>query len=107
MKSGTIRDAPTQGQKVSTLPVSPSWRGNVVEPRLLVRFKLPEVPEGRLWVRLLDTNDPKLPRAEYALGAEYLVTGRSLLLFLLQRDDAEAQPHPDRKPEKRKVPEKK
>jgi hypothetical protein len=58
-------------------------------------------------VRLLDTNDPKLPHADYAFGVEYLVTGRSLLLFLLERDGAPAEPHPDRKPEKRKVPQKK
>jgi glycogen operon protein len=73
----------------------------------VVKFKLPEVPEGRRWARLLDTNDPKLPRAEYDFGAEYLVTGRSLLLFLLERDGAAARPHPDRKPEKRNAPQKK
>jgi glycogen operon protein len=73
----------------------------------VVKFKLPEVPEGRQWVRLLDTNDPKLPRAEHAFGAEYLVTGRSLLLFLLERGGAAAQPHPERKPDKRDVPQKK
>jgi isoamylase len=73
----------------------------------VVKFKLPEVIDGRQWVRLLDTNDPKLPRDEYAFGTEYLVTGRSLLLFLLEREDAAAQPHPDRKPEKRKAPQKK
>jgi glycogen operon protein len=72
----------------------------------VVKFKLPEVPEGRQWVRLLDTNDPKLPRAEHAFGSEYLVTGRSLLLFLLEREGAAAQPHPDRKPEE-KAPQKK
>jgi len=57
-----------------------------------VNFKLPEVPEGKRWIRLLDTNDPKLRRGEYAFGAEYLVTGRSLLLFLLERDGAERNP---------------
>jgi glycogen operon protein len=72
----------------------------------VVKFKLPDVPDGRQWVRLLDTNDPKLPRAEHAFGSEYLVTGRSLLLFLLERDGAAVPPHPDRKPEKRKVPQK-
>ena len=35
------------------------------------------------------------------------VTGRSLLLFLLERGGAAAQPHPERKPEKRDVPQKK
>jgi len=36
LKSGTIRAVPTQGQKVSTLPVSPSWRG--CAPRSMVEF---------------------------------------------------------------------
>jgi glycogen operon protein len=52
----------------------------------VVNFKLPEVAEGRQWVRLLDTNDPALHRENYAFGSVYLVTGRSLLVFLLQRD---------------------
>src|SRR5437879_5751866 len=33
MKSGTVRRAPTQGQKVSILPVSPSELGSVVRAR--------------------------------------------------------------------------
>jgi glycogen operon protein len=49
----------------------------------VVKFKLPEAHEGRHWVRLLDTNDPHLQREGYGFGAEYLVTGRSLLLFQL------------------------
>ena len=53
----------------------------------VVKFKLPEVAEGKRWARLLDTNDPKLQRQAYAFGAEYLVTARSLLLFLLERND--------------------
>jgi len=51
----------------------------------VVKFKLPPVPEGKHWVRLLDTNNPKAHREDHAFGSEYLVTGRSLLLFLLQR----------------------
>ena len=51
----------------------------------VVSFRLPEVPEGRRWTRLLDTNDPHLARRDYPFGAEYLVTGRSLLLFLLEQ----------------------
>jgi glycogen operon protein len=50
----------------------------------VVKFKLPAVPEAVRWVRLLDTNDPALKPETYEFGAEYLVTGRSLLLFLLQ-----------------------
>src|SRR4051812_46232089 len=52
----------------------------------VVNFTLPEVAEGRRWGRLLDTNDPKLGAEHFAFGAVYQVTGRSLLLFLLERD---------------------
>jgi glycogen operon protein len=51
----------------------------------VVKFKLPEVPEGKRWLRLLDTNNPKSHSEEHSFGSEYLVTARSLLLFLLQR----------------------
>jgi isoamylase len=50
----------------------------------VVNFKLPQVPEGRRWVGLVDTNDPL--RAEPALfdfEHSYQVTGRSLLLLVL------------------------
>ena len=52
----------------------------------VVNFKLPEVADGKQWVRLLDTNDPALHREHFAFGAVYLVTARSLLLFQLQRE---------------------
>jgi isoamylase len=51
----------------------------------VVSFKLPEAVGGRRWVRLLDTNDEKndqLPNFEF--DHEYEVTGRSLLLFILE-----------------------
>jgi glycogen operon protein len=57
----------------------------------VVKFKLPEVPEGRQWVLLVDTNNPALSGDVSAFGAEYLVTGRSLLLLLLERRDAPAR----------------
>ena len=39
MKSGTCRTVPTQGQKDSSLPVSPSWLGSAaLRPRLVVEF---------------------------------------------------------------------
>ena len=47
----------------------------------LVKFTLPPCFEGRGWIRLLDTNNPRLPSEEYEIGAVYDVTGRSLLLF--------------------------
>jgi glycogen operon protein len=60
----------------------------------VVEFTLPEVPEGRQWVRLVDTNDPKLGPETYGFGAVYQVTGRSLLLFFLERDGAAGRaPH--------------
>jgi glycogen operon protein len=61
-----------------------------------VNFKLPDVPDGRQWVRLLDTNDPALRREPYAFGAEYTVTGRSLLVFLLERNGEGAPSEPRR-----------
>ena len=36
MKSGTTRDAPTQGQNDSTLTRIPSWLGSVVLPSVVV-----------------------------------------------------------------------
>jgi glycogen operon protein len=53
-----------------------------------VEFTLPECPDGRGWVRLLDTNlaeqeDEDEP--EFRIGDSYTVTGRSLLLFTLKR----------------------
>jgi len=47
----------------------------------LVQFTLPPCFEARGWTRLLDTNDPELPIAEFDIAAVYDVTGRSLLLF--------------------------
>jgi glycogen operon protein len=49
-----------------------------------VNFVLPRVAEGTRWVRLVDTNDPTLYPEPYAFGTVYTVTGRSLLVFLLE-----------------------
>jgi isoamylase len=46
-----------------------------------VAFTLPPSYRGRGWIRLLDTNDPHLLEAEFAVGSRYDVIGRSLLLF--------------------------
>jgi glycogen operon protein len=51
----------------------------------VVIFTLPAVPEGRCWKRLIDTNvpvDAELP--SFDVGTKYEVTGRSLLLFVLE-----------------------
>ncbi|WP_338509420.1 glycogen debranching protein GlgX [Pseudomonas trivialis] len=54
----------------------------------LVNFRLPHVPEGQFWTCMLDTNEPAVRGQErFDFEHEYAVTGRSLLLFELQRDD--------------------
>ena len=55
----------------------------------VVLFTLPTVPGGRDWLRLVDTNLPNQDEdmgdaLPFKLGRSYEVTGRSLLLFLLQ-----------------------
>jgi glycogen operon protein len=52
-----------------------------------VPCRLPEAAGGRRWVRLIDTNqttDGEMP--EFEFGHDYVVTGRSLLLFVLRPD---------------------
>ncbi|HEY0439842.1 MAG TPA: glycogen debranching protein GlgX [Xanthobacteraceae bacterium] len=52
----------------------------------VVRFTLPEVTGGERWICLVDTNRPDLEDPmTFAIGKEYEVTGRSLLLFELRR----------------------
>ncbi|MCQ8780754.1 glycogen debranching protein GlgX [Mangrovibrevibacter kandeliae] len=54
----------------------------------VVNFTLPEVPEGKRWFCLIDTNAPKrtdIPVFEF--GHEFAVTARSLLVFVLSMDD--------------------
>ena len=58
----------------------------------VVKFTLPEVPEGKRWTRLIDTNLPEgfdTPSLEF--NAQYDVTGRSLLLFALNVEDRRAK----------------
>ena len=53
----------------------------------VVKFKLPEIAGGSTFLCLLDTNLPDRDDApKFKTGAEYEVTGRSLLLFMLQPD---------------------
>lgn len=53
----------------------------------VVNFVLPEVPEGEYWNCLVDTNRPDLrDRERLEFGSDFMVTGRSLLLFELHRD---------------------
>ncbi|MEA2783163.1 MAG: isoamylase [Rhodospirillaceae bacterium] len=54
----------------------------------LVKFTLPETTGGHRWSLLIDTNIPESePKEEFKTGDVYDVTGRSLLLFALQRDN--------------------
>ena len=57
-----------------------------------VTFKLPEVVGGLAWTCSIDTNQEGEPPADrFDFGAEYVVTGRSLLLFELVLDKEYAQ----------------
>ena len=53
--------------------------------RDVVRFTLPEAGGGSRWVRLIDTNQGGTDDVpHFPFGHEYEVTGRSLLLFVLE-----------------------
>jgi glycogen operon protein len=50
----------------------------------VVSFKLPEWAGGDGWSLLIDTNRPEVESDDFEIGAEYGVTGRSLLMFQLR-----------------------
>ncbi|CAH2598688.1 Glycogen operon protein GlgX homolog [Rhodovastum atsumiense] len=51
----------------------------------VVAFSLPEPPAGQRWLLLVDTNRPDIDEPEpFEFGHPYMVTGRSLLLFVLR-----------------------
>ncbi|HEX3945328.1 MAG TPA: glycogen debranching protein GlgX [Rhizomicrobium sp.] len=55
----------------------------------LVGFTLPECAGGAGWQRLLDTNLPEdEEQVSFAFGGQYDLSGRSLLLFLLQPENS-------------------
>jgi glycogen operon protein len=57
----------------------------------VVKFTLPDVVGGQTWRCLLDTNQPdRIDTPRFPSGAEYEVTGRSLLLFALQPDSTQS-----------------
>jgi glycogen operon protein len=71
-----------RGQDATLLLVTNSYHD-------MVEFVLPETPGGKGWELLADTNAPDLAEGRgFAFGVTYQVTGRSLLLFLLQPDGA-------------------
>jgi glycogen operon protein len=51
----------------------------------VVNFALPEVPQGIHWRCLLNTNEPDLRDEKHDFDSEFIVTGRSLLLFELHK----------------------
>ena len=54
----------------------------------VVEFTLPSAPDGTGWRNLVDTNVPeRIEESLHDFGEVYEVTGRSLLLFVLQRAD--------------------
>jgi len=58
----------------------------------VVKFMLPEVPEGKRWTRLIDTNLPAgFDTPNFDFNTEYDVTGRSLLLFVLNVENRRAR----------------
>ena len=66
-----------RGQEATMLIIFNSWQD-------VVKFTLPEAPEGRCWDLLADTNMPDLPEgSRFDIGHVYEVTARSLLFFEL------------------------
>jgi isoamylase len=54
----------------------------------VVQFTLPKVSDGKHWINLIDTNTPKRTDAPaFEFGQGYVVTGRSLLVFVLGLQD--------------------
>ncbi len=59
----------------------------------VVIFTLPTAPDGRTWKRLIDTNVPRdVTLPTFDVGTPYDVTGRSLLLFVLEAATRTARP---------------
>ena len=54
----------------------------------VVAFNLPVVPEGRHWVRLIDTADPTAEVADFPFDHAYETSGRSLCAFALATHDS-------------------
>ncbi len=54
----------------------------------VVNFTLPEVPDGRNWQGLIDTNQPEAQLPTFAFGDVHAVTGRSMLVFGLSAEES-------------------
>ena len=69
-----------RGDDATMLLILNSWHD-------VVGFTMPEAPEGTGWRLLVDTNIPEDEGGKaFKVGDSYQVTGRSLLLFLMERD---------------------
>jgi glycogen operon protein len=69
-----------RGQDATLLLILNGWHEGVA-------FTLPEAPDGKGWLRLIDTNLPEVSEEpQFEIGASYEVTGRSCLLFLLKAE---------------------
>ncbi len=67
------------GSDATMLLVLNSWED-------LVGFTLPSLPDEKAWSLQIDTNQPDLVAATlFKPGRRYDVTGRSVLLFLMER----------------------
>jgi isoamylase len=53
-----------------------------------VPFTLPQVPEGKHWVRLIDTGESRADVARFNFGEAYGMVGRSLCAFALSKASA-------------------
>jgi isoamylase len=54
----------------------------------VVNFTLPNVPDGKDWLALIDTNQPEGQLASFPFGQIYAVTGRSMVAFGLSAEDS-------------------
>ena len=73
--SGILR----RGSDETVLMVLNAWHD-------AVEFKLPECDPGARWERLVDTTLETQKPESFDCGVNYLVTGRSTLLFLMKAD---------------------
>ena len=70
-----------RGSDATMLLVFNGWQDGV-------GFTLPQAPDGTGWSLLIDTNQPDLvDEPSFGPDTQYQVTGRSVLLFLMQRDE--------------------
>ena len=89
-----VHTVPQEGDHSTLLLVLNSHHGPV-------EFTLPDVLDSREWHLVLDTNDPAQTEGSFETGSTYLVTERSLVLFVLETN--QPAPTPDRS--KAEVPE--